>query len=157
MKYTCKDAILSDCEKYRYMLRRVWDRKKPVCLFIGLNPSTADATEDDPTIRRCVRFADDWGYGTLMMGNLFAFRATDPKQMISAINPVGPLNDRWLKEIAKGCGIVVAAWGNNGSLNARDHEVRRMMPVQMHHLGLTKNGQPRHPLYLKADTKPVLL
>jgi len=157
MEYTDTDAILSDCGRYRYMLRRVWDRTKPVCLFVGLNPSTADATKDDPTIRRCVRFADDWGYGALMMGNLFAFRATDPKQMIAAADPVGPLNDQWLKEVARGCGIVIAAWGANGSLNARDWEVRQMMPKQMHHLGLTKAGQPKHPLYLKAGTLPVLL
>ena len=98
MKYTNKDAVLSECKKYRYMLRRVWDRTKPACLFIGLNPSTADATVDDPTIRRCVGFADSWGYGELVVGNLYAFRATKPKDMFNQDDPVGPFNDLWLKK-----------------------------------------------------------
>ena len=156
MKYTKKEAVLSDCKKYRYMLRRAWDRTKPACLFIGLNPSTADATVDDPTIRRCVGFADSWGYGELVVGNLYAFRATKPKDMFNQDDPVGPLNDLWLKKMGLSCGIIIAAWGANGALSVRGWDVKKLMPAQMYHLGLTKAGQPKHPLYLKADTQPEL-
>ena len=156
MKYTNKDAVLSECKKYRYMLRRVWDRTKPACLFIGLNPSTADATVDDPTIRRCVGFADSWGYGELVVGNLYAFRATKPKDMFNQDDPVGPFNDLWLKKMGLSCEIIIAAWGANGALSVRGRDVKKLMPAQMYHLGLTKAGQPKHPLYLKADTRPEL-
>lgn len=157
MNYIHTDAGLSDCGHYRYWLTRVWETGKPACLFIGLNPSTADASQDDPTIRRCVRFAADWGYGTLHMGNLFAFRATDPKELQKADEPIGVHNNMWLDTLANQAGIIIAAWGNNGAMNGRAWDVRECLQNKghrLHHLGLTSYSQPKHPLYLKATTQP---
>ncbi|MEP0894347.1 DUF1643 domain-containing protein [Leptolyngbya boryana FACHB-1624] len=84
-------------------------------MFVGLNPSTADETHDDPTIRRCTKFAKDWGYSGLCMTNLFAYRATDPKEMIASVDSIGLENDQYLLEYAARAGIVVAAWGNHGT------------------------------------------
>ena len=121
-------------------------------MFIGLNPSTADETEDDPTIRRCIRFAKDWGFGGLCMTNLFAFRATDPKVMKVTKLPVGPKNTKFLKDIGKSAGVVVFAWGIHGVYLDCDVVTAAFMKQGMC-LGKTKNGQPRHPLYIKADKK----
>lgn len=149
------DAIFSSCRTFRYALMRWWDDRLGSAVFIGLNPSTADETTDDPTIRRCVRFARDWGYGGVVMANLFAFRATKPADMKRAADPVGPQNDRWLKTITAPAGITVAAWGNHGTFRARDMAVRDLgMPL--HYLRLTKAGQPEHPLYLPASLEPKL-
>ena len=94
-----KDAILSEDRKYRYVLSRIWDKSKPIVMIIGLNPSTADETEDDRTIRRCIKFADSWGYGGVYMLNLFAFRATKPTDMFVVVNPIG--SQRVMMEIIK--------------------------------------------------------
>lgn len=149
-----KSARFSPCRTYRYELWRRWDVTKPYAMFIGLNPSTADETRDDPTVRRCIRFAQDWGYGALCMTNLFAIRATDPKVMLGAANPVGPDNDETLILMTRYAGIVVAAWGAHGGHRERDQWAQQAMLGKLHHLGLTKDGKPRHPLYLRADTKP---
>lgn len=95
-----KYATLSEDRKYRYTLTRIWDETKPKVMFIGLNPSTADETKDDPTIIRCINFAKSWGYGGLEMTNLFAFRATNPKVMKNEKEPIGKDNDTWLKKLA---------------------------------------------------------
>ena len=124
-------------------------------MFVGLNPSTADESADDPTIRRCVRFARDWGFDGLFMVNLFAYRATQPADMLSVDDAVGPENDEWLVRIGAEAGLVVAAWGNHGAHQSRDKAVRRMFP-NINHLGLTAIGQPRHPLYLRSDELPTL-
>ncbi len=121
-----KTATLSNCRRYRYDLWRRWDDSKPFAMFIGLNPSTADETLDDPTIRRCINFAKSWGYGGLCMTNLFAFRATDPADMKTHEE------DRWacdanLLQIANHsakAGVVVAAWGVHGVHCNRDRTVR---------------------------------
>lgn len=123
-------------------------------MFIGLNPSVADEVQDDPTIRRCAAFAKAWGYGALCMSNLFAFRATDPADMIAADDPVGPDNDRYLTDLASNAGVVVAAWGTNGTHRSRDLAVRAMIP-NLHYLHKTKAGHPGHPLYLHGTLKPV--
>jgi len=148
-------AMFSPCRTYRYTLWRWWEDVLPYAMFIGLNPSTADETKDDPTVRRCIRFARDWGYGGLLMTNMFAIRATDPKVMLAHPEPIGPKNDHWLKKTAKDAGIVVAAWGIHGKHMSRDEHILKMLP-QVHHLGLTKAGIPKHPLYLRADTKVTL-
>jgi hypothetical protein len=122
------DAKLSDCRKYRYALWRTWDESKSYAVFVGLNPSKADETEDDPTIIRCINFAKEWGYGGLRMTNLFAYRATEPNEMMSAQDPVGSENDIWLKNLAKDAGVIVAAWGNNGNYLGRSKEVLMMLP-----------------------------
>jgi hypothetical protein len=149
-----RSADFSLCRTYRYTLWRVWNSKAPPACFIGLNPSTADELEDDPTIRRCMRFAKAWGYGGLVMANLFAFRATDPRMMKAAIDPVGPDNDAWLLRLADKAGIVIAAWGNHGSFMGRDRRVAGIIE-NLHCLGTTKDGSPKHPLYLRAGTALV--
>ena len=150
-------AIFSDCRTYRYVLWRVWDTSKPVMAVIGINPSTADETEDDPTIRRCISFAKAWGYGGLYMINLFAYRATDPKAMKASSNPVGSGNDAWIGHVLEKCNLILAAWGNHGSFLSRDMDVKNLVikqGKQLKALAVNVSGQPKHPLYIKADTKP---
>lgn len=147
-------AQFSSCRTYRYALWRTWDKSCGHAMFVGLNPSTADETVDDPTIRRCVGFARSWGYGGIYMLNLFAFRATDPKVMKAASDPIGPENNEILIMYSHSAGIVVAAWGVHGRHMERDGWACDWLP-QLHHLGLTKDMHPRHPLYLKGDTKPT--
>lgn len=153
-----KSAVFSPCRTYRYALWRSWAGMFPsgkgYAMFIGLNPSTADEVEDDPTIRRCIAFARDWGYDALCMANLFAFRATDPAVMVAHHAPVGLDNDRHLVELAANAGMVIAAWGTNGTHFARDVAVKAMLP-NLHYLHLTQAGHPGHPLYLPANLKPV--
>ena len=149
-----KDADFSPCRKYRYALWRIWGRITGYAMFIGLNPSTADETDDDPTIKRCIAYAKDWGYSGLCMTNLFAYRATKPKDMKAAADPIGPDNDQWLRDAGSQASIIIAAWGCDGSYLDRDKAVREMFPT-LHYLRLT-NKQPWHPLYLPKDLKPTL-
>jgi len=153
-------AIFSPCRRWRYILTRTWDPTKGICVMIGLNPSTADETEDDPTIRRCKRFAKDWGYGGIYMVNAFALRATDPKVMLAAgANAVGPRNNEYLLEVGRVAEIAVACWGAHGHHLGRQHDIRRMYAgamLNLYALGFTKDGLPLHPLYLRADTLPKL-
>jgi hypothetical protein len=146
-------ASFSPCRAYRYALWRRWGNG-PYCMFIGLNPSTADETNDDPTIRRCIGFARAWGYEALCMTNLFAFRATDPKVMKAAAEPVGRENDITLETLGRGAGVVIAAWGAHGVHRRRDQSVRLFVPG-LHYLRLTKDGHPGHPLYLPANLTPT--
>lgn len=154
-------AILSEDRRYRYRLTRVWDPEGKKLVFIGLNPSTADETQLDPTLRRCLRFGYEWDegrFGCFAMLNLFAFRATDPKEMKLAYFPVGPENDRYLVETALMADMVVACWGVHGAFRGRDVIVRNLLAecgVPLYHLGLTRDGHPRHPLYLSANTTPT--
>ena len=149
-----KSAMFSDNRKYRYTLWRTWDSKLGYAMFIGLNPSTADETEDDPTVRRCIGFAKLWGYGVLCMTNLFAYRATNPNDMQKADYPIGSKNDYFLKRMASSANIVIAAWGTKGNYLQRDKAVISLIPNK-HILRLTKNGYPAHPLYLPKDIKPI--
>ena len=151
-------ALFSPCTHYRYTLWREWIGGSGTCAFIGLNPSTATDTIDDPTIRRCSRYAQAWGYQTYLMLNLFAWRDTDPRRMKSASDPVGPLNDDVLVDQAQQASIVIAAWGAHGTFNGRSDAVRQMMndaDVTLHYLALTKDGHPGHPLYLKSTLTPT--
>ena len=149
-----KDAELSECRKYRFALWRTWDESEPYVMFICLNPSTADETEDDPTLTRCINYAKSWGYGGVCMGNLFAFRATKPAQMKVADDPIGLDNDKWLKKLAKDAGLVVAAWGNTGGYLNRSEQVKSILP-NLYCLKMNQSGEPAHPLYQKADLRPV--
>lgn len=149
-------AKLSKCRKYRYALWRIWDESKPTVMIIGLNPSTANETEDDPTLRRCINFSKSWGYGGVYMANLFAYRAMDPVVMKAAKNPIGNENDKWLKKLADQAHIVVAAWGNDGCFLNRSKNVRIMFP-DLYCIKNNKSGEPAHPLYLKANLKPHLI
>lgn len=149
-------AYLSEDRRYRYSLWCTWDGSKGYVMFVGLNPSTADETQDDPTIRRCIRFSKDWGYGGVYMVNLFAVRATDPKDMKLFHSPIGPENDKSLMAVAHNAGKIVCAWGANGNHLDRDKQVFELLSsyYDLQCLGVTKAGHPRHPLYIKAD-KPL--
>jgi hypothetical protein len=151
------NAIISPCGNYRYALYRPIpgvSRKHLPVLFIMLNPSTADAVKDDPTIRRCIGFADRLGGSELTVVNLFALRATDPGELLTAADPVGPRNDEFLlEEIARHRskevpGIILCAWGANPMAVKRQHAIKG----DFHCLGLTKKGAPKHPLYLPWDS-----
>src|ERR1044072_1939098 len=147
---TWYSAKFSACGRYRYNLRREWDESLPTVLFVMLNPSTADEAKDDPTIRRCMTFARDWGYGRIIVANLFAFRATDPAQLKQVDDPVGPDNFLWLKKATIESHLTIAAWGVHGAFRNRNKDVLPM-PDNPHHLGLTKDGHPKHPLYLPGN------
>lgn len=145
-----RQTILSTDRVYRYSLWREWIGGEGYVMFIGLNPSTADETNDDPTVRRCIGFAKRWGFSALCMTNLFAFRATDPNLMMRSPDPIGKYNDSHLLNIYNGASLVVAAWGTGGWYLGRDREVFDTLGA-MDCLGLTKDGYPRHPLYVRAN------
>lgn len=152
MMYTSTAAEISACGRYRYFLERVWAAGSDRMLVVGLNPSTADATLDDATIRRCVGFAKAMGFSGLHMANLFALRSTDPKALQARTHPVGPDNDAWLAKLHGQATVVVAAWGNWGKLYDRGSVVRQQYPG-LQCFGVTALGEPKHPLYLPATTK----
>jgi hypothetical protein len=152
--YLESSAHFSRCGCYRYALMRRIGPGERVILFIGLNPSTADTTQDDPTIRRFVGFARRMCYDVVWVANLFAWRATDPTQLKRVSNPVGPRNGIWLHKLVKTADTLVAAWGNGAALSNRPTEVlQRFGP--MHCFGQTALGHPRHPLYLPGTTSLV--
>lgn len=149
-----KSAIFSPCRKYRYVLWRTWNQDNPYAMFVCLNPSTADETSDDPTVRRCIRYAQDWNYGALCMTNLFGFRTTEPRILKATKEPVGKSNDRWLKRLSESAGIVIVAWGVHGGYAERDKLVLQLLN-KPYYLKLTKGGYPAHPLYLPKNLKPI--
>jgi hypothetical protein len=155
-------AVFSPCRKYRYTLWRRWgdlfNANDKYVMFIGLNPSTADEISDDPTIRKCRGFAQRWGYSAMVMTNLFAFRATDPKVMKQTSAPIGEDNDHYLRLIATNADRIIAAWGANGPFRHRDQDVIRIIPKGIVEcLRKTKHGHPEHPLYVPYDVVPVCL
>lgn len=151
-----RDAVLSKCRTWRYALIRYWENG-PEVMFIGLNPSIADGTIDDPTTRRCIGYAKKWGFSGVVLVNLFAYRATKPGDMKKAIDPIGPGNNSKILFHAHESHLIVCAWGSHGSYLGRDREVVELLKKQdldLTCLALTKDGQPRHPLYLKKDLDP---
>jgi hypothetical protein len=148
-------AELSPEGRYRYALWRVWEPAAPRVAFVLLNPSTADATRDDPTIRRCVRFARRWGYGGVEVVNLFARRATAPAELRTAADPVGSANDEHIRTSAARVARVVLGWGGYGGCNGRDRAVVDLLGpfAPLYCLGTTANGSPRHPLYVSGATR----
>ena len=143
-----RTAWLSDDKVYRWTLHRTWGSPANPAVFVMLNPSTADATEDDPTIRRCIGFARAWGHSALVVVNLYALRSTDPKGLWVHPDPVGRGNDRFIRGAIERAGIVVAAWGNNARPD-RVEAFRRLtdaLGVTVHTLGATLSGAPKHPL-----------
>jgi hypothetical protein len=150
-----KDAFFSPDRVYRYSLLRIWNQEKPTACFIGLNPSTADEKVDDPTIRRCINYAISWGYGSIVMVNLFAYRATNPDELGVAHKPVGPANMKYIINATNKCELTVCCWGTLGNLHGQD---RHVLPIlkKPHYLKLTKGGFPSHPLYLKSNLTPKL-
>lgn len=155
-------AVLSDDGVYRYELRRQWGAPgDPRVCWVMLNPSTADASVDDPTIRRCIGFSNRWGYGSLVVVNLFALRATDPKELACTTDPVGAGNDAAILAAAYVSERVVVAWGAHGKFRNRAALVTQMLTgpqggFSLHCLGTTKQGAPRHPLYIRGEQALVL-
>jgi hypothetical protein len=151
-------ATFSECRRYRYTLTRTWDESKGLVVFCGLNPSTADETEDDPTIRRELGYGKAWGYGRLVKVNAYAFRSTDPKGLWEAEEPCGHDNLGVILEWAKRADLFVAAWGAN-IRPAQAWTLRLALDVahvEVHALKLTKRGFPSHPLYLPKTLKPFV-
>jgi len=144
-------AEFSDCRKYRYALWRIWDRTKPLVMFIGLNPSTANEQENDPTIKSVGRIAKSNGYGGFYMMNCFPYVSTDPNHLRDFGNT--DLNDHWLYKVAAMCQDIVFAWGSFSVVSelGRDAELIEMFP-NAKALFVNKNGSPKHPLYCKSDT-----
>ena len=158
-----RHAVISDCGTYRYLLTRGGGARGVT--FVMLNPSTADADQDDPTIRRCIGYADAWGYGQLAVVNLFAFRATEPAAMWDAcdangVDIIGPLNDDHIEDVCLAASLVVCAWGNQATRRSRAATVLRRLReigIRPYTLRLSKQGQPCHPLYLPGNLTPILL
>ncbi len=150
-------ATFSPCRTWRYRLERRWGQGN-TCAFIMLNPSTADEAQDDPTIRRCIGYAKRWGFGGLLIGNIFALRSTDPRGLYDARDPIGPENDYWLDQIARDADRIVCGWGTHGGFLHRGPAVlarlHRHRPMA---LKITAEGHPGHPLYLKGDLEPKAL
>lgn len=178
MSYLYKGAQISGCEQYRYLLWREWrgsgqhwrswggkdgagsELEEPKsCLFVMLNPSTADGEQDDPTIRRCVGFAKRLGYDRLEVVNLFALRATDPAvvlEMTGTRDPIGPRNQEVIANAAFDAGVIICAWGVHGKHIGQDETVKGWLgDRELYALGLTKDGSPRHPLYVRADAELI--
>lgn len=162
-------TLFSSCRRYRYTLWRQWDmqhdlvasqggsaydRTDQFLMVIALNPSTADETHDDPTVRRCIDYAQRWGFGGLCMTNLFGWRDTLPSRMKAAAEPVGVGNDVAIESVAAEAGLVLAAWGRHGTWLDRDKRVRELVG-SMQCLGTNKDGTPKHPLYLSKELLPV--
>jgi hypothetical protein len=150
-------AVYSECERYRYALTRVWDDTGDRVHFIMLNPSTATEVQNDPTVERCERRARTLGFGAFQVTNIFAWRDTDPRKMRAASDPVGPANDASIREGCAWADCNVAAWGTHGAHLDRGARVLALLAgaaAPLHHLGLTKNGHPRHPLYVAYARQP---
>lgn len=156
----CKGATFSKDRVYRYRLWRTWGDKTRMCNFVMLNPSTADERDNDPTVERCERRARAWGYGGLIVTNIFALRATDPAVMMQHSDPVGASNDAYLVSVARTAALVVCAWGAFGAHRSRSMFVRKLLAdsgAELYCLGTTGIGEPRHPLYVPYVRQPILL
>jgi hypothetical protein len=155
-----KDAILDKDRKYRYMLKRQWgERNDNFINFVLLNPSTANETIDDPTIKACIKFAQNLNYDGFYVTNLFALRTKSPKVLKRNRNPIGEQNNKYIKKYAHKSKLVIVAWGNHGNLLNRDNEVLKILSrIQTPHcLTITQSGNPKHPLYINKEMKPFKL
>ncbi len=172
-EYTDTSAEFSKCGLYRYTLGRWWSGiygAKDFVNVIGLNPSTADLSHEDPTVRRMILFAKSWGYAGLMVTNIFAYRSTDPQKLYAELSGtmlgrgymvpeyiIGPDNNEYIQKVAKQAALVVCAWGVHGKLLDRGKQVIDMLTaseIELYCLGVTKENFPKHPLYVKGDTQP---
>lgn len=151
-------AVYSPCERYRYSLTREWAAEHGGrVLFVMLNPSTATELRNDPTVERCERRARALGFGAFRVCNIFAWRATDPREMRAAADPVGPENDAALRDGCAWADTVICAWGTHGAHLDRGRQVETLLRATgrgLHHLGLTRDGHPRHPLYIAYSRQP---
>ena len=142
-----KNAVISDDGKYRYSLSRKWDKTKPEIMFIMLNPSTADDTVDDRTIKRIINFSKTWGYGGLLVGNIYAYRSSNPKLLRDVDDPIGPENEKYIRKMLQKVNTVVYAWGDNNKKGEPDwlkNIVKAPLCIE-----ISQQGNPRHPLMLK--------
>lgn len=147
-----REAVFSDCMRYRYALMIVWDEHLPILNFLMLNPSTADHLANDPTVKRCCVRSNTLGFGSLIVTNIFAYRATDPRDMKSQEDPIGPENDNYILESAKVANKIVCGWGSYGCHQNRSREVLRILEgFKLFCLGKTRGGEPVHPLYHGYD------
>ncbi len=152
-------AIYSECQNYRYALTRVWQGAAAKVLFVMLNPSTATELQNDPTVERCERRARALGFGGFRVCNIFAWRATDPRNMRAQSDPVGPGNDAAILEACDWADDIICAWGTHGEHMARGPAVEKLLRetgLPLQHLGLSKAGHPKHPLYIGYAVQPVL-
>ncbi len=158
MKLSASGARFSRCRRWRYLLWRQWDAARPLANFLMLNPSTADEVKLDPSCTRARNYVERWGFGGILITNLFGWRATDPHDMKAAHDPVGRGNDRAILEAAKAAKLVVCAWGNHGEHLDRAGEVKAMLALRkipLSYLKMNGGGHPAHPLYLSARLAPV--
>src|SRR5262245_29105565 len=145
---------------YRYLLWRNWGQGSARCVFIGLNPSTADATHDDATSRRCIGYAQRWGFDALVLINLFAYRSVEPRVLRDVVDPVGQHNDNVIDSVTRDAGLIVCAWGNGGRLHDRANAVVARLRADAHVLtclGTQRCGEPIHPLYQRSNATPIAL
>jgi len=159
-----RETVFSDCRKYRYRLSQIWDESKAPLHWLMLNPSTADEVKNDPTVERCERRARMWGYGGSVVMNIFAYRATDPKDMRAQKDPVGPENDQWIRDLAKRSHEidVIGGWGEHGAHMDRGKaviDIFRQEKGMLSALKVNASGHPKHPLYIgyKATPEPLEL
>lgn len=152
------NAELSEDRRYRYSLTRCWNQDLKIVNFICLNPSVADECTDDATVRRCIGFATAWGYGGIVVTNLFGLRSTDPRALKNHPDPIGPENDNYILKYATESDKVVCAWGNNGVYRCRHLDVISLLKNHfiLSYLALTNSGQPCHPLRLSARLTPLI-
>jgi len=151
-------AIVSDDGRYRYRLWREYDGGSGSVTFVMLNPSSADAAHDDPTIRRCIGFSRMWNVQRLDVVNLFAWRATDPRELSRVSEPVGPENDEHILDACRTAELVICAWGSRSFARRRAQDVARMLRgsgIPLRCLRRSRNGGPWHPLYIPYRTKPI--
>ena len=155
-----KDAYISTCGTYRYWLTREWDESNPLLVWLMLNPSTADASQDDATMRKCMSYARKWGYGGITVINVYALRSRDPKNLWKVSDPVGPHNNRWISlwmGYARRRGSkIICGWSKHPKPERID-EILEIAENERVDLEVVEMGQhgPKHPLYLKGDLKPV--
>lgn len=158
-----KNANISECGQYRYWLERIWNPTQQTIVFVMLNPSTADANEDDPTIRRCINFAKAWGYGSINVFNLYDFRSTDPDGLLKTERPFSDQNSHQIRVHCEAFPGIICAWGNPGMIKKLKKKFPNYNPLEgfedkLYCLGFCKDGvTPRHPLFLKGDLKPIKL
>jgi len=153
-----REAVFSPCRRWRYHLKQVWDETQPNLIWMMLNPSTADETQNDPTVERCEQRARQWGFGGVEVYNIFAFRATDPNDMKAQADPVGPDNDKWVAKFAHHSQhtLAIIGWGEHGKHRGRGQDVLKIIAAhdgQVQALKVNKSGHPKHPLYIGYKQK----
>ncbi|MEC0136712.1 DUF1643 domain-containing protein [Paenibacillus macerans] len=154
------DAVFDSTRRYRYLLSRIWDDSLPKVLYVMLNPSTADNSEEDRTSSQCLYFAKKFGYGSLEVVNLYALISTDPKQLKFEFDPIGTENDKFILEAAGRAKTIVVAWGEKHFINQRHNKVARLLTSeghQLHCLGIAKSEHPRHPSRMSHSIESLTL